>query len=158
MIIGSGRLARVLAVSLAQAGARSITIASRSAESGQRLVTLIESETPAAASLVEYGERDTIKIGGDVTLLVHASSLSTNQPNASLPIELAAQPPDGVVVDVSYGSPCTWLIQQAAKRGCHVIDGVDLYVRQTALAFETWTGITPDSAAMREAVEEFLGL
>jgi shikimate 5-dehydrogenase len=39
-----------------------------------------------------------------------------------------------------------------------VIDGVELYVRQTALALRNWTGTMPDTAAMREAAEEFLGL
>jgi len=158
MLIGSGRLARVIAVAIAQAGVASITVASRSPESGQRLVAFIETETPAAASLVEFSDREPIKIAGDVTLLVNASSLSTADPGAALPIELAAQPSSGVVVDVSYGSPSTWLTQQAVKRGCNVIDGVDLYVEQTALAFSTWTGVQPDKAAMREAAEEFLEL
>jgi shikimate dehydrogenase len=158
MVIGSGRLARVIAVALAQAGVASITVASRSPESGQRLVAFIEGETSAAASLVEYSDREPIKIAGDVRLLVNASSLSTADPGAALPIELAAQGASGVVVDVSYGSPSTWLTQQAAKRGCNVIDGVDLYVEQTALAFSTWTGVQPDKTAMREAAEEFLEL
>ncbi len=158
MIIGSGRLARVIAVALAQAGVKTIAVASRSPESGRRLVSHIESETGAAASLVEFNERQAIKIAGDTSLLVNASSLSTDDPGAALPIELAAQPAAGVVVDVSYGSPSTWLTQQAAKRGCTVIDGVDLYVEQTALAFSTWTGVEPDKAAMREAAEEFLEL
>jgi shikimate dehydrogenase len=158
MVIGSGRLARAIAVALAQAGVMSIAVASRSPESGQRLVSYIESETSAAVSLVEFSDREPIKIAGDVTLLVNASSLSTADPGAVLPIELAAQGASGVVVDVSYGSPNTWLTQQAAQRGCQVIDGVDLYVEQTALAFSTWTGVEPDKAAMREAAEEFLEL
>jgi len=158
MIIGAGRMARVIAVALAQAGVKAIAVASRSHESGQRLVSLIESETAAAASLVEFNEREAIKITSDVTLLINASSLSTDDPGATLPIELAAQPAAGVVVDVSYAAPSTWLTQQAAKRGCTVIDGVDLYVEQTALAFSTWTGVPPDKAAMREAAEEFLEL
>jgi shikimate dehydrogenase len=158
MVIGSGRLARVIAVALAQAGVASITVASRSSESGQRLVAFIDGETSAAASLMEFSEREPIKIGGDVSLLVNASSLSTADPDAALPIELSAQPANGMVVDVSYGSPSTWLTQQAAKRGCAVIDGVDLYVEQTALAFSTWTGVQPNKSAMREAAEEFLEL
>jgi len=158
MIIGAGRLARVVAVALAQAGVKAIAVASRSPESGQRLVSHIESETAAAASLVEFSEREAIKIAADVTLLVNASSLSTDDPGATLPIELAAQPATGVVVDVSYGSPSTWLTRQAARRGCQVIDGVDLYVEQTALAFSTWTGVQPDKAAIREAAEEYLEL
>jgi shikimate dehydrogenase len=158
MIVGAGRLARVIAVALAQAGVAAIAVASRSPESGRRLVSLIESESSSAASLVEYSERQAIKIPADVTLLVNASSLSTDDPAATLPIELTPRPSQGVVVDVSYSSPSTWLIQEAAKRDYPVIDGVDLYVEQTALAFGTWTGVEPDKIAMREAVEEFLGL
>jgi shikimate dehydrogenase len=158
MIIGAGRLARALAVALAQAGVAKITVASRSAESGRRLVGLIESETPAAASLVEFGEKDTIKISGDVSLLVNATSLSTADPHAPLPIEVSAPGSHGVVVDVSYASASTWLTRQAAKFDCQVIDGVELYVRQTALALKTWTGIEPDLTEMRDAAEEFLGL
>jgi shikimate dehydrogenase len=158
MVIGSGRLARVIAVALAQAGVGSIAVASRSPESGQRLVSFIESETSAAATLQEFSERDPIKIPADVSLLVNASSLGTADPAATLPIELSSQPAGGVVIDVSYGSPSTWLTQQAAKRGCTVIDGVDLYVEQTALAFKTWTGVEPNKSAMREAAEEFLEL
>ncbi len=158
IVIGAGRMARVLAIALAQAGVKSIAIASRSPESGQRLVTLIEAETAATASLIEFSEREPIKITSDKTLLVNASSLGTDDPQATLPIELAAQSPQGIVVDVSYSSPSTWLTQQAAARGCRVIDGVDLYVEQTALAFSTWTGVAPDKAAMREAAEEFLEL
>ncbi len=158
IVIGSGRLARVIAVALAQAGVASITVASRSPESGQRLVTFIENETSAAASLMEFSEREPIKIAGDVSLLVNASSLSTADPAAALPIELAGQAANGIVVDVSYGSPSTWLTQQAAKRGCKVIDGAELYVEQTALAFSTWTGVQPDKTAMHEAAEEFLEL
>jgi shikimate dehydrogenase len=158
IVVGSGRLARVIAVALAQAGVAAIMVASRSPESGQRLVAFIENETSAAASLMEFSEREPIKIAGDVSLLVNASSLSTADPAAALPIELAGQAANGIVVDVSYGSPSTWLTQQAAKRGCKVIDGAELYIEQTALAFSTWTGVQPDKAAMHEAAEEFLEL
>lgn len=158
LVIGAGRLARVIAVALAQAGVSSIAVASRSPESGQRLASFVQSETSAAATLQEFSEREPIKIPADVSLLVNASSLSSADPAATLPIELAAQPAGGIVIDVSYGSPSTWLTQQAAKRGCTVIDGVELYVEQTALAFKTWTGVEPDKAAMREAAEEFLEL
>jgi shikimate dehydrogenase len=158
VVVGSGRLARVISVALAHAGVASITVASRSPESGQRLAAFIDGETSATGTLQEFSEREPIKIAGDISLLVNASSLSTNDPDAALPIELAAQSSSGTVVDVSYGSPSTWLTQQAAKRGCTVIDGVDLYVEQTALAFKTWTGVEPNKIAMREAAEEFLEL
>jgi len=158
MIIGAGRIARALAMALAQAGASEIAIASRSAETGQRLVDLVSKETSARATLVEFGPRTPIRIGGDLKFLVNATSLSTVNPSASLPIEVSPSASPGVVVDVSYSAPSTWLTREARKRGCRIIDGIDLYVRQTALALKNWTGSLPDMAAMREAAEEFLGI
>jgi shikimate dehydrogenase len=158
MILGAGRLARAIAVSLGRAGAATITVACRSREAGDRLIALIESNAPASASLVTFGDKDTIKIEADTSLLVNATSLGTVDPNAALPLEVAGTGSRGVVADVAYTSAGTWLTRQAAQRGCHVIDGVELYVRQTALALANWTGAMPDTAAMREAAEEFLGL
>jgi shikimate dehydrogenase len=63
-----------------------------------------------------------------------------------------------IVADVAYNTSRTWLTQQAAERGCRIIDGVQLYVQQTALALRAWTGAMPDTVTMREAAEEFLGI
>jgi shikimate dehydrogenase len=157
MVLGSGRLARAIATALAQNGFAAITIVSRSPESGRQLVALLHGETPASASLVEIGEGDVIQVGGDASLLVNATSHSMSHPNRPLAIEFAA-PPTAIAVDVAYHSPDTWLTREAAKRGYRAIDGVALYVEQTALAYKSWTGVSPDTAAMREAAEEFLGL
>ena len=89
MVIGSGRLARVIAVALAQAGVASIAVASRSPESGQRLGRSSRARPRPRRRSMEFSEREPIKIAGDVTLLVNASSLSTADPGAALPIELA---------------------------------------------------------------------
>jgi shikimate dehydrogenase len=157
MIVGTGRLARALATALIQAGAASLVVASRSATAGERLVNAMQSDK-AEVSLIEYGDKKPIKIDRDVALLVSATSLSTLNPNAPLPMDATAAGSEGIVIDVAYNSPATWLTRAATKRGCHVIAGVDLYVRQTALALSNWTGAATDLAAMHDAAEEFLGL
>ena len=63
-----------------------------------------------------------------------------------------------VVVEAAYNTGRTWLTAQAAQKGCKIIDGLSIYVEQTALALKAWTGKMPDTAAMREAAEEFLGI
>ena len=63
-----------------------------------------------------------------------------------------------IVVDVAYNTSRTWLTRQAAERGCRTIDGLAIFVQQTALALQAWTGLTPDTVSMREAAEEFLGI
>jgi shikimate 5-dehydrogenase len=150
-------LARALAMAVAQAGASSIVVASRSPTSGQRLVELIQNNR-SDATLIEFGDKKPIKIDQDITLLVSATSLSTLNPNAPLPMDATAAGSEGIVVDVAYNSPATWLTRAASKRGCRIIAGVDLYVRQTAIALSTWTGTPTDLAAMHDAAEEFLGL
>ena len=157
MIIGTGRLARSLATALAEAGASSIVVASRSATSAQRLVELIQNQN-FDATLIEYGNKKAIKIDQDIALLVNATSLSTLNANAPILMDASTAGSEGVVVDVAYNSPATWLTRAASKRGCRIIDGVDLYVRQTALALAAWTGTPTDVAAMHDAAEEFLGL
>jgi shikimate dehydrogenase len=157
MIVGAGRVAQAVAVALTDAGVTNITVASRSAESGQRLVAVIQEQTSMPASLVALSG-GTIAVEPDVAVLVNATSLGMDEPAAKLPLDPNSFGSKMVVADVAYNTSRTWLTQQAAERGCRIIDGLSLYVEQTALAVRAWTGISPDTVTMREAAEEFLGI
>src|SRR3954447_24156856 len=52
MIVGAGRLARAIAIALADAGVEAITIASRNESAGKELIELLQKETSAKSSLV----------------------------------------------------------------------------------------------------------
>lgn len=156
MIIGTGRVARAIAVALADAGA-AIIVASRTAEAGQRLVDLIQKQKEATAACVVL-DGTPITIDPDVVILVNATSLGTSNPTARLMLDANSFGPKLVVADVAFNTSRTWLTRQAAEHGCRIVDGVQLYVEQTALALHIWTGIKPDTASMREAAEEFLGI
>lgn len=156
MILGSGRLARVAAMELAGAGIAAITIASRNATAGQELADAIQRQTKATATFVSL--TSTVALEPDTAVLVNATSLASTKPDAKMPLDvesLAAQP---IVVEAAYNTARTWLTSQATQKGCRIIEGVSLYVEQTALALQKWTGETTDTAAMREAAEEFLGI
>lgn len=157
MIVGAGRMARVAAIALATAGAKSITLACRSQDQGQALAELIKNKTSAEASLVVLGSQP-IGIEPSVAVLVNATSLGAVNPQAPLPLDVGSLAAPLVVVDVDYQSSGTSLTRQAAAAGCRVIRGIELYVKQTALAMQAWTGTEPDTAAMREAAEEYLGV
>jgi shikimate dehydrogenase len=157
LVMGSGRLARALAMALGQAGVASITVASRSAKGAQRVLEMLQVQRINATS-VEYSEKKPLKVDSAISVLVNATPLSTLNPSAALPLDVTAAGSEGIVVDVAYNSPSTWLTRAAAKRGCHVITGVELYVRQTSLALTAWTGAPTDMVALTDAAEEFLGL
>ena len=157
MIVGAGRMAKAIAVALADAGIAAITVASRMAETGQQLVELIQQNSAAAATWVDLSGGP-IAVDAEVAVVVNATSLGMSDPAAKLPIDANSLRPKLVVADVAYNAPRTWLTQQAAERGCWIVDGLSLYVQQTALALRTWTGVMPDTVEMREAAEEFLGI
>jgi len=156
-VIGSGRLALAIAIALADAGIASITVTSRKEESGKQLVETIGKETSAVATFVALGGTPVV-VEPDTAVLVNATSLGATKPDAKLPINLDSLGPKLVVADVAYTTSRTWLTHQAGERGCRIIDGLSLFVQQTALALQKWTGKKPDTVAMREAAEEFLGI
>ena len=157
MVIGAGRLGRAIALALADAVMTGITVVSRNATAGQQLVELIQQQTAATSSFTPLSG-EPIALEPESALLVNATSLGTANPDAKLPLKVDSLGPKLIVADVAYNASRTWLTQQAAERGCRIIDGLSLYVEQTALALRTWTGVAPDTVAMREAAEEFLGI
>jgi shikimate dehydrogenase len=157
MIVGAGRMARAIAMGLTDAAVSSIIIVSRNAAAGQKLVELISQQTTVGVSLVEFGSGP-IAVPADLAVLVNATSMGMDDAGAKLPFDPNSFGPKLVVADVAYNTSRTWLTQQAAERGCRIVDGISLYVEQTALAVRAWTGVSPDTVAMREAAEEFLGI
>jgi shikimate dehydrogenase len=57
-----------------------------------------------------------------------------------------------VVMDVVYTPLNTRLLSIAREKGCKIIDGLSMFVAQAAAQFELWTGLKPDTQAMRDAV------
>jgi shikimate dehydrogenase len=156
VIVGAGRFARVIGMELAAAGASAITLISRNPTAGQLLVDSIQRQTGVTMTVVPLGANTTID--PDTAVLVNATSLGTTKPDAKLALNIDSFPPQLVIVETAYSTWRTWLSGQAAQKGCRTIDGLAIYVEQTALALKSWTGTLPDTAEMREAAEEFLGI
>ncbi len=156
VLLGAGGAARAIGVELALAGAAAITIVNRSAERGQQLVDLLNAKTQTPATLsVWEGEYE---VPAETEVLVNATSIGLNDPDARVPVDFGAAPAGLVVADVIASPPDTRFLEEAKAHGAKTLDGLDMIVNQGAIAFRLWTSIEPDTAVMREAVEEFLGL
>ena len=55
------------------------------------------------------------------------------------------------VFDLVYRPRRTRLLSDAAERGCRVVEGVEMLLRQGARSFEMWTGRPAPVEAMRAA-------
>jgi shikimate dehydrogenase len=156
VMFGAGGAARAIGVELALAGAAGITIVNRTAERGQELVDLLNSKTHAAATLIVWN--GDYAVPGDVEIVVNATSIGMNDPDARLPVDFHGAVKNIVVADVVANPPDTRFLAEARQHGAMTLDGLGMIVNQAAIAFQLWTGLEPDTQVMREAVEEFLGV
>ena len=75
-----------------------------------------------------------------------------------MPLAVESLRPELIVADAAINVPRTWLLSEAAERGCKTIDGLSMFLEQVALGLQIWTGVDPNRQVLREAAEEFLEL
>ncbi len=152
VLLGAGRMARAIAVELALAKAGRILVVNRGPERGRDLVELLGTlQTPAS---LEVWQRD-YAIPPETHAVIHATSAGGDEP---LPLDLGNLTAETVVADVAFNPPRTWLLREGARRGSPAIDGLEVFLEQAAINFRLWTGVDPERAVLRDAVEEFLEL
>jgi 3-dehydroquinate dehydratase/shikimate dehydrogenase len=59
-------------------------------------------------------------------------------------------------MEIVYTPETTLLVKEARSRGCHVLTGVDIFVRQAALQFELFAGRQAPFEMMRRVVRHAL--
>ncbi|MCR4413456.1 MAG: shikimate dehydrogenase, partial [Thermoguttaceae bacterium] len=150
VVLGAGRMARGIAVELARANVAEIVVVSRREDAGQSVVELA-GRLGSQASCVPW--KDPYSLPPEVHVLVDATSAGREDSLAPCRLSLEGLSPETVVADVRFNPPRTWLLHEAAQRGCPTIDGLEIYVEQAAAAFRLWTGVDPDRTILRDAVE-----
>lgn len=156
VLLGAGGAARALAVELALAGVKKITIVNRSEWRGKELFELLRDKLRLDVELVlwqgDYG------VPSATDIVVNATSIGLYDADARVNLDIGSLRPTMIVADVIGNPPRTRLIRDAEARGCRALDGIGMVVNQGALAIQYWSGIQPDVGVMRRALEKALGL
>lgn len=156
MLLGAGGAARAIGVELALSGVAEITVVNRSPARGEELAALLRDRAKVAAG---YGAlHGPLSIPLETDIFINATSIGLNDEDARVPVAKESLRPGLIVADVVFNPPRTRLLAEAEERGCHVLDGLGMLVNQAVISFKIWTGMEPDSAVMREALEEFLSI
>lgn len=156
VIFGAGGAARAIGVEVALAGASQLTIVNRSQARGEELVKLLNDRVPAQADFVLWEGTFTVPEGTDI--VINATSIGLfPDVEARLDLDVDTLTSDMVVADVIPNPPRTHLVRDAEIRGCRVIDGLGMLVNQGVIGVEYWSGISPDPAVMRQALEAVFG-
>jgi shikimate dehydrogenase len=138
LVLGAGGSARAVAYALREAGAARVSVWNRTPER-------------AAALAADLGVDATIRpLAAD--LLVNCTSVGLADGEfKDLPIDADALGTYATVADLVYRAGGTGLVAQARRRGCAVVDGLEVLVRQGALSLEAWTGLPAPVDAMRDS-------
>ena len=156
VIFGAGGAARAIGVEVALAGASKITIVNRTVERGEGLTRLLDEKLPVRADFVPWDGVYAAPDGTDV--LINATSIGLfPDVDARLALDVDTLREGMVVADVIPNPPRTNLVKDATARGCKVIDGLGMLVNQGVIGIRHWTGVDPDPAVMRKALEDIFG-
>jgi shikimate dehydrogenase len=156
VFLGAGGAARAMTIEVALAGASHITIVNRSVERGRDLTEHVAANTPVQAAFVPW--RGDYSVPEDADVLVNATSIGLYPDVDAMPaVALDAIRPGLLVCDVIPNPPQTAFLKAAAARGARTLDGLGMLVYQGAIAFRLWTGVEPDVAVMRRALEGAFG-
>ena len=152
VLLGAGGAARAIAVEMALVGVRQVTVVSRNAAQGRRWSTCSTRKTGASAIHAPWNGDYAVPDGTDIVVNATHVGLYPDV-DARLALDVATLRPGMIAVDVIPNPPRTRFVRDAEARGCRVIDGLAMLVGQGRIGIEYWTGIDPDEAVMRTALE-----
>jgi 3-dehydroquinate dehydratase/shikimate dehydrogenase len=145
LLLGAGGVARAVAHVLQRERAV-LTLANRTADRAHKLAEEVGCRT------VEWGARHNVLCD----LLVNCTSVGMFPNVDESPIHASFLKPEMTVFDTIYTPENTLLVKEARSRGCNIITGVDMFVRQAALQFKLFTGHDAPVEYMEKTVRRVL--
>ncbi len=145
LVLGSGGVAKAVAFGLKQEGANLI-VTNRTTDRAEKLAGLV------GCRYVEWAARHNVICD----TLVNCTSVGMHPAIDDSPVHNSFLKPGILVFDTIYTPETTMLIREAKMRGCHVLTGVDMFVRQAALQFKMFTGQEPPIELMTAVVRRAL--
>jgi 3-dehydroquinate dehydratase/shikimate dehydrogenase len=145
LVLGAGGVARAITFGLVRRGAL-VTIANRDKERGSNLAR------DAGCRYVEWPRR----LSCLCDILINCTPVGMFPEVNDVPMPPGYLREGMVVFDTIYNPENTLLIKEARARGCVVITGVDMFVRQAVLQFQIFTEQEAPEDLMNDVVRRAL--
>lgn len=145
-VLGAGGAGRAVAFGVKESGGLPL-IVNRTPEKGERLARELD------VSFCPLADFST----GGMDILVNTTPVGMLPHTEVSPVLPALLHEKLIVMDIVYRPQKTKLLALAEKKGCRIVDGLEMFVRQGALQFELWTKRPAPLSVMRKAVADCLG-
>lgn len=154
-VLGAGGAARAAISGLIELGASEVNIINRNQERSQQIISTYQSK--GIDNIRNIPPKDIEKAIKQSSLIVNATPVGMNgylQKESPLPSEYFNK--DMWVCDLVYNPQETVFLYEAKKRGCNLINGLDMLVHQGADAFKIWTNVDPPREKMKELLLKYI--
>lgn len=145
LILGAGGVARAVGHGLRRAGA-ALTVTNRTFERAHKLAEELDCKA------VDWNARHNVLCD----TLINCTSVGMYPNMDESPVHGSFLKPTLMVFDTVYIPETTLLVREARERGCAVLTGVDMFVRQAALQFKLFTGYEAPRDLMERTVRRAL--
>jgi shikimate dehydrogenase len=154
VLLGSGGAARALAVTLALlAPPLSLHLLGIELPELERLSHDVAAlgRCPVRAEALEA--RALVPLLRQTDLLLQCTPIGMAPDADATLVPAEALHPDLAVLDAVYNPRRTRLLTEAARAGCRVVEGMEMFLGQAAVQFELWTGTPAPLEVMRRVLE-----
>lgn len=146
LVLGAGGVAKAVIHALQTRGTK-VVIAARKKERADALAEHFNCES------AEWAARHKVRCD----LLANCTPVGMHPHVDESPYDGSQLVRSMIVFDTVYNPEQTLLIKQAREKDCHVVTGVDMFVRQAAIQFQLFTGQEPPTDVMRRAIRQSIG-
>jgi 3-dehydroquinate dehydratase/shikimate dehydrogenase len=146
LVLGAGGIARGIVYGLRQTSVN-VVIAAQALGDAQQLARDFDCRA------VEWESRYAVK----TDMLFNCTPIGMHPNVDESPYPAAQLRRNWMVFDTVYNPEQTLLVKESRQKGCKVVTGVDLFVRQAALQFKVFTDQAPPLEEMRLALKRAIG-
>jgi shikimate dehydrogenase len=150
VMLGAGGAARAICFALASRGA-SLTILNRTPAAALSCAAAISAATGRPVKALGMTRANLASVLEGAGLLVNATGVGMLPAGGVSPVDSDLLGPHLTVIDIVYNPYKSRLLREAGQAGAQTINGLEMLIRQGALAFEKWTGTLPPLDVMRTA-------
>jgi 3-dehydroquinate dehydratase/shikimate dehydrogenase len=146
LVLGAGGVARPIVYGLKSRGAL-VTVASRTRSRSDRLAHAFDSKA------LDWEMRQRVQC----EILINCTPVGMHPNVDESPVSKTFLKPSMLVFDTVYNPESTLLVKDGRARNCHVITGVEMFIRQAMLQFFLFTHQEAPTELMREVLKKTIG-